>query len=105
MKEIVKKIMETEREVRERIETAREEAQRIVREAEKKSRELTEEHRQRTTRDAQEMVERMKREAEAEKTLQIEKVKGGSHALIEKRSTEIERAVGRIVGVVLGTEK
>ena len=104
MKEIVKKIMETEQEVRERIDRARGDAQRIVREAEKRSRELVEEDRQKTARDAQEIVARMKREAEQEKVHRIEKVKGGSPELIEKKGREIDRAVRRVVDAVLGTE-
>jgi F0F1-type ATP synthase membrane subunit b/b' len=96
--------METEREVRERIEKSREEAQLIVREAEKRGRELVEERRQGAAREAQETIERMKREAESERERQIEKVQGGSSALIETRRTEIDRAAGRVAAVVLGAE-
>ena len=103
MKEIVKKIMETEHAVREKIDRARGEAQKIIRDAEKRSREILEERRQDSARKAQELIAYMKREAEEEKARQIDKVKGGSPELIEKKNAEIDRAVGRVVDAVLGT--
>lgn len=96
--------METEHDVRERIDQARGQAQQIVREAEKRSRGLIEERRQKTAHEAQDTIARMKNEAEQERARQIEKVKGGSPELIEKKSSEIERAVRRVVDEVLGTE-
>ena len=104
MKEIVQKIMETEREVRERIDGTREEAQRIVRKAETESREVEEKGRQRAVGEAHELIVRMKREAEAEKNRQIEKVRGGSPELLETRAKEIGTAVDRVKKLVLGIE-
>lgn len=104
MKEIVQKIMETEREVRERIDGVREEAQRIIRKVESESREIEEQGRQKAVGEAHELIVRMKREAEAEKNRQIEEVRGGSPELLETRAGEIETAVDRVTKLVLGIE-
>lgn len=104
MKEIVQKIMETEREVRERIDGAREEAQRIIRKAESESREVEEQGKQEAVREAQELVSRMKREAEEEKNRQIEEVRGGSPELLETKTGEIATAVDRVTKLILGNE-
>jgi len=105
MKEIVQKIMETEREVRERIDSAREEAQRIVRKAESDSRDVEEQARQKAVGEAHDLVERMKREAEQEKSRQIGEVRGGSPELLETKAKEIETAVDRVTKLVLGIEE
>jgi V/A-type H+-transporting ATPase subunit G/H len=104
MKEIVQKIMETEREVRERIEGAREEAQKIIRKAEFESRDVEEQGRQKAVREAQELVSRMKREAEEERNRQIEEVRGGSPELLETKAGEITTAVDRVKKLILGIE-
>jgi vacuolar-type H+-ATPase subunit H len=102
VKEVVKKIMETETEVREQIEHARQEAQKIVRNAEARSREIGEESRQRAIREGQELVERLRREAEAERDRQVDKVKGGSAELMQAKEREIERAVAAIIELLAG---
>jgi vacuolar-type H+-ATPase subunit H len=104
MKEIVQKIMDTEREIREKIDRARSEAQKIVRKAESQSRETEELSRQKAVVEAHELVERMKREAEEEKNHQIEQVRGGSPELLESKAREIGTAVERIKKLVLGLE-
>lgn len=104
MKEIVQKIMETEREVRERIDGAREEAQRIVRKAESESRDVEEKGRQKAVGEAHDLVERMKREAEEEKNRQIEEVRGGGPELLEAKAGEIGTAIDRVTKLVLGIE-
>lgn len=104
MKEVVRKIIETEREVRDRIERAHGQAQKIVRDSETSSRELTEERRQKAVLEAQELVERMKKEAEEEHHRQVEKVKGGSPELVRKKSKEIDRAVELVTALVIGSE-
>jgi V/A-type H+-transporting ATPase subunit G/H len=104
MKEIVQKIMDTEREIREKIDGARGEAQKIVRRAESQSRETEELGRQRAVQEAHELVERMKREAEEEKSRQIEQVRGGSPELLETKAREIGIAVERVKKLVLGIE-
>jgi len=104
MKEIVQKIMETEREVRERIDGAREDAQRIIRKAESESRDVEEQSRQKAVGKAHDLVERMKREAEAEKSRQIEEVRGGSPELLETKAKQIDTAVERVTNLILGVE-
>lgn len=104
LKEIVQKIIETEQEVREKIEVARKEAQDIVRRAEAQSRELEEQKRQEAVKQAQELIERLKREAERERDSQVENVKGGSKELIEKKGGEIDRAVERVTDLIIGIE-
>ena len=104
MKEIVKKIIDTEQEVRGRIEAARSEAQKIVRDAERDSRSLEEEHRQNAVKDAHDAIETAKREAEEEKARQIAEVAGGSTELIRRKKGEIETAVQRVSDMILGLE-
>lgn len=96
--------METEREVRERIDGTREEAQKIIRRAEAGSRDVEEQGRQKAVQEAHELVERMKREAEGEKNRQIGQVRGGSPELLESRAKEIETAVERVKRIILGID-
>lgn len=100
MKEVVRKIIDTEREIRERIERAREKAQKTVREAEVKSRELLEEAKQQAVREGQELVARLQHEAEEERDRQVEMVKGGSPELMTKKKKEINRAIQRIIDLI-----
>jgi vacuolar-type H+-ATPase subunit H len=102
LKEVVKKIMETENEVRGKVERAHEEAQKIVRSAEGKSRDIAEESRQNAIREGQRLVELLKKEAETERDLQVGKVRGGSEELVKRRAKEIERAVKEITKLVTG---
>jgi vacuolar-type H+-ATPase subunit H len=102
LKEVVKKIMETEAEVREQIERAHQEAQKIVRNAEARSREIAEESRQQAVRGGQQLVERLKREAEEERDRQVGRVKGGSPELMKQKEREIEEAVAQIIGLITG---
>jgi vacuolar-type H+-ATPase subunit H len=104
MKEIVQKIMDTEREVRERIDGTREEAQKIIRRAESESRDVEEQGRQKAVKEAHELVERMKREAEGEKSRQIEQVQGGSPELLGSKVKEIDTAVERVKRLILGLD-
>jgi V/A-type H+-transporting ATPase subunit G/H len=104
MKEVVQKIMETEREVRERIDGARGEAQKVIRRAETESRDIEEQERQKAVQEAHELVERMKREAEEEKNRQIEQVRGGSPELLVSKAKEIDAAVERVKRLVLGID-
>jgi vacuolar-type H+-ATPase subunit H len=104
VKEVVRKIIDTEREVRERIEEARGEAQKTVRDAEVSSRELLEEAKQKAVREGQELIARLQHEAEVERDRQVEMVKGGSPELMTKRKKEIDRAVKRIVALIAGKE-
>ncbi|MBN1164687.1 MAG: hypothetical protein JXB45_08920 [Candidatus Krumholzibacteriota bacterium] len=104
MKEIVQQILETEREIREKIDQAHAEAQKIVRNAEIRSREILDERRQEATREGQQMIERLKQEAEEERNRQVEAVKGGSPELLSSRSREIEQVVTKITGLVTGQE-
>ena len=104
MKEVVQKIMETEREIRERIDGAREKAQKIIRRAESESRDVEEQGRQKAVQEAHELIERMKREAEEEKNHHIEKVRGGSPELLGSKAKEIDTAAERIKRLILGLE-
>ncbi len=104
MKEAVRKIIDTEREVREKIERARDDAQKTVRDAEIGSRELLEEAKQKAVREGQELIARLQREAEDERHRQVEMVKGGSPELMTKRKKEIDRAIQRIVTLISGRE-
>ncbi|MBU8920725.1 MAG: hypothetical protein KOO63_02585 [Bacteroidales bacterium] len=104
MKEIVKKIMETEKEIRGRIDEAKAKAQKVVRGAETKSREVVEQGRHQAVHDGQELIERLSREAERERALQVSKVSGGSEELLQKKSAGIAKAVTRIHGLVTGKE-
>jgi vacuolar-type H+-ATPase subunit H len=104
VKEIVQKILETEKEVRESIEKAHADSQRIVREAEEGSRQVEERVRHAAMQKAQEITERMKREAEEERQRQIDAAQGGSAELIRKKSAEIKAATTRVTNHVLGIE-
>lgn len=104
MKEIVQKILETEKEVRDGIEKAHADAQRIVREAEDGSRQVEERVRQKAMHEAQEIVEKMKGEAEKERQRQIDAAQGGSVELIRKKSAEIKAATARVTNLILGIE-
>lgn len=104
MKEVVQKILETEKEVRESIERAHAEAQSIVRQAEERSRAVEDEVRRGAMRESQETLERMKREADEERKRLVDAAKGGSSDLIVKRSAEIEAAAERVTNLILGVE-
>ena len=96
MKEVVRKIIDTEKEVREKIERTRENAQKTVRDAEVGSRDLLEDAKQKAVREGQELITRLQREAEEERNRQVEMVKGGSPELMTKRKEEIDRAIERV---------
>jgi len=104
VKEIVKQIVETENEVRGRVEEARAEAQRIVRDAETKSRDIIETGRQEAVRESQELVARSRREAEDERTRQVDAVKGGGAELLAGKTAEIEKAAAEVLRVITGTD-
>jgi len=105
VKEIVQKILETEKEVRESIEKAHADAQAIVRKAEDTSRQIEEGVREKAMHEAQKIVERMKEEAETERQRQIAAAQGGSAALIRKKSAEIKDAAQRVTNLILGIEQ
>ena len=105
MKEIVQKILETEKAVRESIERAHSDAQTIVRDAENQSGQVEEKVREQAMREAQEIAERMKREGEAERQRQIENAQGGSTELIKKKSAEIKRVAEQVTNLVIGVEQ
>ena len=102
MKEIVKQIVETENEVRGRVEQAHTEAQKIVRDAEAHSREIVEAGRQETVHESQELVARLRHEAEEERTRQIEAVKGGGTELLAGKKGVIEAAAAEVLGIITG---
>jgi len=102
LKEVVKKIMETENELRGKVEDARSQAQKIVKTAESGSRDIIEKKRQEAMKKGQALIESMTNEAESERTLQVDKVKGGSSELLKRRSKEVDRAVDRIIDMVTG---
>ncbi len=104
MKEAVQRILETEKQVRESIERAHADSQTIVRAAEERSRKVEDEVRQKAVHEAQELLERMKREAEEERARQIEKAQGGSVDLVGKKAAEIEVATERVTNLILGIE-
>ncbi len=97
--------METENEVRGKVEEAHSEAQKIVRTAESGSRDIIETRRQNAIREGQALIERLTAEAEQERSQQISKVKGGSTEVLKKRSGEIEKAVSQIIEMVAGKEQ
>jgi vacuolar-type H+-ATPase subunit H len=103
LKEIVKQIMETETEVREAVDRARDEAQKIVREAESQSREVIEQGRQDAIKQSQELVAKYRKDAEDERKRQIDAVKGGSEELLASKADRIETTVVRVLGIVKGT--
>ena len=105
MKEIVQKILGTEKEVRESIEKAHADAQAIVREAENKSSQVEEGVREKAMHEAQKIVERMKEEAEKERQRQIAATQGGSAALIKKKAGAIREASERVTNLILGIEQ
>jgi len=104
VKEAVRKIIDIEREVREKIERARDDAQKTVRDAEVGSRELLEGAKQKAVREGQELIARLQREAGDERDRQVKMVKGGSPELMTKRKKEIDRAIQRIVTLIAGKE-
>ena len=103
MKEIVKQIMETETEVREAVEKAREEAQKIVRDAETRSRDIIEKGRQEAVLEARELVEKYRADAERERGRQIAAVKDVSGELLTSKADRIEGAVRKVLDIVKGT--
>jgi vacuolar-type H+-ATPase subunit H len=105
LKEIVQKILETEKGIRESIERAHADAQEIVREAEDKSSQVEEGVRQQAMHEGQEITERMKREAEAERQQQTEKAQGGSAELIKTKRAEIKKAAEQVTNLILGIEQ
>ncbi len=103
MKEIVKQIMETETEVREAVDDARNEAQKIVREAEALSRDVIEKGRQSAIRESQELVAKLRKDAEDERKAQVDAVKGGSEELLASKASHIDTAVLKMLDIVKGT--
>ena len=104
MKEIVQKILDTEKEVRESIEKAHADAQAIVRDAERMSREVDERIRQKAIHEAQDISERMKQEAEAERQRRVASAQGARSELIKLKSDEIKSATERVVNLIVGME-
>jgi V/A-type H+/Na+-transporting ATPase subunit G/H len=104
VKEIVQKILETERVVRESIDKARADAQAIVRQAEDKSRQVEEGVRHKAMQDAHEITDRIAREATAERERQIAAAQGGSAELIKEKRAEIKGAAERAVKLIKGIE-
>ena len=102
MKEIVKKIMETETEVREAVDNARTEAQKIVREAETQSRDVIEKGRQDAIRESQGLVAKYRKDAENERKRQVDAVKGGSEELLASKASHIEAAAVKVLNIVKG---
>ncbi len=105
MKDIVKKIMESEKEVRASVEAARAEAQQIVRDAEAKNREIIEQGRQKAVTEGQNLLESMKREAEEERKVQVSQVSIDTDAVMKKRGREIDRTVAMIKDLVTGKNR
>jgi vacuolar-type H+-ATPase subunit H len=105
LKEIVQRILETEKEVRESIEKARADAQDIVREAEDKSGEIEDAVREKAMHEAQEIAERMKKEAEAERQGQIAAARGGSESLLKTKGASVKEVAERVTNLVLGIEQ
>jgi vacuolar-type H+-ATPase subunit H len=104
LKEVVQKILETEKEVRESIERAHVDAQAIMREAEHQSRLVDEKIRQKAIHEAQEITERMKQEAEAERQREIAKAQSVRSELLKSKGAEIKAATERVVNLILGIE-
>jgi vacuolar-type H+-ATPase subunit H len=104
LKEIVQKILEAEKGARDGIERSRAEAQQIVRDAEEKSRQVEDAVRQGAVQQAHAIMERMKEEAEAERSRQVERAQVGSAEIIKKKKAEIESAAGRVTNLILGIE-
>jgi len=102
LKEIVKKIMESEKEVRARIDEAHAEAQKIVREAESKSREIVEQGRQKAVQEGQNLTEKMKREAEEERRVRVSQVNVNPDEIMKKCGASIDRTVAIIKDLVTG---
>ncbi len=102
LKEVVQKILETEKEVRESIERAHADAQAILRDAEHQSRLVDEKIRQQAIHAAQEIAERMKQEAEAERQQQTSQAQGARSELFKRKSAEIEAATKRVVDLIFG---
>ena len=105
MKEIVQKILETEKETRESIEKAHADAQKIVREAEDKSGRIEARVREAAMQEAQKKVDLLKGEAEVERQRQIAAAQGGSTELIRKKSAEIKAAARVVTNLILGIEQ
>ncbi len=105
LKEIVKKIMESEKEIRARIDDAHAESQKIVREAESKSREIVEQGRQKAVIEGQEIIDRMRREAENERKIRLSEVGVSPDEAMKKRGAEIDRAVAMIKDLVTGKNR
>jgi vacuolar-type H+-ATPase subunit H len=105
VKEIVQKILEAEKEVRESIEKAHADAQKIVRDAENQSGQIEARVREQAMHEAQKKVDLLKGEAEAERQRQIAAAQGGSTELIRKKSAEIKAAARRVTDLVLGVEQ
>jgi len=94
--------METENEIRGKVEEAHSSAQKIVRVAESGSRDIVEKKRQEAMKEGQALIERLTSEAEKERTVQVNKVKGGSSELLKRRASEVDKAVDKIVMMVTG---
>jgi vacuolar-type H+-ATPase subunit H len=104
LKEVVQKILETEKEARENIERAHADAQTVVRDAEHQSRLVDEKIRQQAIHAAQEISERMKQEAEAERQQRIAQAHGERSELLKRKSAEIASVTERVVNLILGIE-
>jgi vacuolar-type H+-ATPase subunit H len=105
VKEIVQKILETEKEVRESIEKAHADSQSLVREAEDKSRQVEEGVREKAMHEATAIMDRKKAEAEVERQRQIAAAQGGSADLIKKKNAVIREAADSVTNLILGIER
>ena len=65
---------------------------------------LSSEGRQDAVRKAQELVSKMKEDAEGERRRQIDAVGNGSAALLTSKSAQIERATGRVLDMITGED-
>ncbi len=104
MKEIVQKILETERIVRESVEKAHADAQRIVHEAGDRSRQVEENVRHTAMQEAHRITEQMTRDAETERERRIAAAQGGSAELANEKRAEIAGAADRVVKLIKGSE-
>jgi vacuolar-type H+-ATPase subunit H len=77
----------------------------IVRDAETRSREIIETGRQTAVRESQELLARLRREAEQERARQVDAVKGGGAELLAGKTAEIETAAAEVLGIITGTHE
>jgi vacuolar-type H+-ATPase subunit H len=105
LKRQIDRILETEKEVREKIDQAREKSRKIIREAEAKSREIVDGGRKEAFSRSKDIVEDYKKRAKEERDRQIGGVKADTEDFFSQKRGEIEKAASRITEMLSDPER